>query len=119
MKRSAILLVGGMGTRLHPLTLSTPKPMLPVAGVPFTEHQIVKAREAGISCKKLCDANGVLHKKINDWFKQSLQTPAVKDFIAKGAYEASPSSPTELAQEMKIAYERWGEMVKMVGLAKQ
>ena len=37
-----------MGTRLHPLTLSTPKPMLPVAGVPFTEHQIVKAREAGI-----------------------------------------------------------------------
>lgn len=46
--RSAILLVGGMGTRLHPLTLNTPKPMLPVAGVPFTEHQIVKAREAGI-----------------------------------------------------------------------
>jgi mannose-1-phosphate guanylyltransferase len=26
-----------------------PKPMLPVAGVPFTEHQIVKAREAGIT----------------------------------------------------------------------
>lgn len=26
-----------------------PKPMLPVAGVPFTEHQIVKAREAGIN----------------------------------------------------------------------
>jgi mannose-1-phosphate guanylyltransferase len=49
MSRSAILLVGGMGTRLHPLTLSMPKPMLPVAGVPFTEHQIVKAREAGIT----------------------------------------------------------------------
>ena len=49
MSRSAILLVGGMGTRLHPLTLSIPKPMLPVAGVPFTEHQIVKAREAGIT----------------------------------------------------------------------
>lgn len=48
-KRGAILLVGGMGTRLQPLTLQTPKPMLPVAGVPFTEHQIVKAREAGIS----------------------------------------------------------------------
>jgi mannose-1-phosphate guanylyltransferase len=48
MNRTAILLVGGMGTRLHPLTLSMPKPMLPVAGVPFTEHQIIKAREAGI-----------------------------------------------------------------------
>ena len=45
---SAILLVGGLGTRLHPLTLQTPKPMLPVAGIPFTEHQIAKARAAGI-----------------------------------------------------------------------
>ena len=48
MSKSAILLVGGMGTRLHPITLNIPKPMLPVAGIPFTEHQIVKAREAGI-----------------------------------------------------------------------
>lgn len=46
---SAILLVGGMGTRLQPLTLTTPKPMLNVAGVPFTEHQIIKAREAGFT----------------------------------------------------------------------
>jgi len=45
---SAILLVGGLGTRLHPLTLQTPKPMLSVAGIPFTEHQIAKARAAGI-----------------------------------------------------------------------
>ena len=49
MSYSAILLVGGMGTRLQPLTLHTPKPMLPVAGVPFTEHQICKARDAGIN----------------------------------------------------------------------
>ena len=48
-KRSAILLVGGRGTRLAPLTNNTPKPMLQVAGVPFTEHQIIKAREAGIT----------------------------------------------------------------------
>ena len=49
MKTGAILLVGGMGTRLLPLTLKTPKPMLQVAGVPFTEHQIRKAAAAGIS----------------------------------------------------------------------
>ena len=45
----AILLVGGQGTRLRPLTNSTPKPMLPVAGYPCTEHQISRAREAGIT----------------------------------------------------------------------
>ena len=44
----AILLVGGQGTRLRPLTISTPKPMLPVAGYSCTEHQIALAREAGI-----------------------------------------------------------------------
>jgi len=49
MKTSSILLVGGMGTRLMPLTSKTPKPMLQVAGVPFTEHQIRKAVQAGIS----------------------------------------------------------------------
>ena len=46
---SAILLVGGFGTRLAPLTAHTPKPMLHVAGIPFTEHQIAKARAAGIT----------------------------------------------------------------------
>lgn len=44
----AIFLVGGQGTRLRPLTISTPKPMLPVAGYPCTEHQIARAREAGV-----------------------------------------------------------------------
>lgn len=45
----AIFLVGGKGTRLHPLTLDTPKPMLKVAGVPFIAHQIGYAKEHGIS----------------------------------------------------------------------
>ena len=49
MITGAILLVGGMGSRLMPLTKATPKPMLSVAGVPFTEHQIRKAADAGIS----------------------------------------------------------------------
>jgi len=47
--REAILLVGGQGTRLRPLTINTPKPMLPVAGVPFTVHQILRARDSGIT----------------------------------------------------------------------
>ncbi|CAB4753803.1 MAG: NTP transferase domain-containing protein [Actinobacteria bacterium] len=44
-----ILLVGGMGTRLMPLTRDTPKPMLPIAGLPVTEHQLITAKRAGIT----------------------------------------------------------------------
>ncbi len=45
----AILLVGGQGTRLRPLTLSAPKPLLPTAGVPFLCHQFAQAAAAGIT----------------------------------------------------------------------
>ena len=44
----AVILVGGRGTRLRPLTLSTPKPMLPAAGVPFLTHLLCRLRDAGI-----------------------------------------------------------------------
>ena len=49
MSTSAILLVGGKGTRLAPITNQIPKPMLLVAAVPFTEHQIRKSADAGIT----------------------------------------------------------------------
>jgi mannose-1-phosphate guanylyltransferase len=45
----AILLVGGQGTRLRPLTVTTPKPLLPTAGVPFLAHQLAKAAGAGVT----------------------------------------------------------------------
>jgi mannose-1-phosphate guanylyltransferase len=44
-----ILLVGGFGTRLRPLTNKTPKPMLPIANLPVTEHQLLAAEAAGIT----------------------------------------------------------------------
>jgi mannose-1-phosphate guanylyltransferase len=36
----AVVLVGGEGTRLRPLTLHTPKPLLPIANVAFIERQL-------------------------------------------------------------------------------
>jgi mannose-1-phosphate guanylyltransferase len=44
-----ILLVGGRGTRLGPITSEIPKPMLPIAGKPVTEHQIIAAQRAGVT----------------------------------------------------------------------
>jgi mannose-1-phosphate guanylyltransferase len=47
-KVDAVVLVGGQGTRLRPLTLSAPKPMLPTAGLPFLTHLLSRIAAAGI-----------------------------------------------------------------------
>ncbi|MEU2621120.1 NDP-sugar synthase [Streptomyces sp. NPDC007157] len=46
--QEAIILVGGKGTRLRPLTNHTPKPLLGVAGSSFIRHQVAKLMEAGV-----------------------------------------------------------------------
>ncbi|MGL4306024.1 MAG: sugar phosphate nucleotidyltransferase [Mycobacteriaceae bacterium] len=48
-KTDAVILVGGKGTRLRPLTLSAPKPMLPTAGLPFLTHLLSRIKSAGIT----------------------------------------------------------------------
>ena len=45
----AVVLVGGEGTRLRPLTLQTPKPMIPLFNVPFLERTLTRLRQAGIT----------------------------------------------------------------------
>src|SRR5256885_14994797 len=44
-----LILAGGKGTRLRPLTINTPKPVVPVANSPFLLYQIDLMRGAGIS----------------------------------------------------------------------
>jgi mannose-1-phosphate guanylyltransferase len=44
----AVILVGGEGTRLRPLTYFRPKPMVPVLNHPFLEHTIAYLRKHGI-----------------------------------------------------------------------
>ncbi len=47
-KVDAVILVGGKGTRLRPLTLTAPKPMLPTAGLPFLTHLLSRIAATGI-----------------------------------------------------------------------
>lgn len=44
----AVIVAGGFGTRLRPLTTRRPKHLLEVGGVPFLEHQISRLGQAGV-----------------------------------------------------------------------
>src|SRR5437870_13645275 len=46
-KVQAVILAGGLGTRLRPYTFLLPKPMLPVGAKPILEHIIDWLRESG------------------------------------------------------------------------
>ncbi len=45
----AVILVGGLGTRLRPLTCNTPKPMIPLVNQPFIEWMLLRLRDQGIT----------------------------------------------------------------------
>ncbi len=45
----AVVLAGGEGTRLRPLTYTTPKPLLPIANRPFLEHQLTWLADHGVT----------------------------------------------------------------------
>ncbi len=60
----AVILVGGEGTRLRPLTFGTPKPMVPLFGIPFLERTLGRLKEAGVNDVVL--AAGYLPRAIED-----------------------------------------------------
>jgi dTDP-glucose pyrophosphorylase/CBS domain-containing protein len=63
---SAVVMAGGFGTRLLPLTENIPKPMLPVGGRPLLELTIAQLRRAGI--KNVNVTTHYLPETISDYF---------------------------------------------------
>lgn len=63
----AVILIGGLGTRLRPLTCDIPKPLLPLVNRPFLEYQFDILRSHGIKDVVLCTS----YRK--DLFRQALK----------------------------------------------
>jgi NDP-sugar pyrophosphorylase family protein len=49
-----VILAGGLGTRLQSVAPNTPKAMVPVAGIPFIEHQLTLLKKNGLEEVLLC-----------------------------------------------------------------
>ncbi len=62
----AVVMAGGFGTRLRPLTEHTPKPMLPIAGRPLIEHIVAQLRNTGV--RKINISTHFQSEKIVDHF---------------------------------------------------
>jgi dTDP-glucose pyrophosphorylase len=61
-----VIMAGGLGTRLHPITQKCPKPLLPVYGKPIMEHILVRAIAEGF-CHFYVSVNHLSHM-IEDYF---------------------------------------------------
>lgn len=64
--RQAVILCGGRGTRLRPLTDILPKPMVPVNGKPFLHHLLYQLSEQGIT--RFVLLTGYLGERIHEYF---------------------------------------------------
>ena len=62
----AVIIAGGLGTRLRPLTNNTPKPMLPIGEKPILEHLVNWTKKGGIKSVILCVS--YLRESIEDYF---------------------------------------------------
>ena len=77
----ALVMAGGLGTRIHPLTADTPKPMLPVGDRPLMEEMIDRLRTAGI--KKVNIAMHHLPDRITEHFGDGAQLGVALNYVTE------------------------------------
>ena len=90
----AVILAGGLGTRLRPLTYKKPKPMLPLGGKPMLEHLIKWIKKNNVKEIVLCTS--YLHKTIESYFENG------KKFGVSIEYALS-KKPLATAGQLKTA----------------
>ncbi len=90
----AVILAGGLGTRLQPYTTFIPKPMLPLGEKPLLEHLIEWVKKNGVKEIVLCVS--YLRKTIEDYFEDG------RRFGVKIEYAVS-SKPLATAGQLKTA----------------
>jgi D-glycero-D-manno-heptose 1,7-bisphosphate phosphatase len=95
--KQAVILAGGQGTRLRPLTFDTPKPLIKINGIPFLEYLLTLLKENGI--KEVVILVGYLGEMVENYFGDG------RKFGLKLKYSYAP-----------VEYETGSRLVKAMNL---
>ncbi len=77
----AVIMAGGKGTRLRPMTLTTPKPLLKIGGKPIIEYNIDRLRSFGI--KNLNISINYLGEQLIDTFEDGKDKDMIISYITE------------------------------------
>ncbi len=105
LSNTMVIMAGGLGSRMKPLTNDCPKPLLRVAGKPMLEHIIEKARRNGF--RKFIISIGYLGEMIENYFQDGYRFGVEISYIkenqplgtagALGLLDPSPSEALVVA----------------------
>jgi dTDP-glucose pyrophosphorylase len=102
--RPALVMAGGQGERLRPLTLSRPKPLLPVAGRPILEHVVERLVECGFD--HVLIATGHQGRMIEDHLQDGRQFGAAIRYLREesplGTAGALARLPGEIVGDLLV-----------------
>lgn len=96
---TVILMVGGLGSRLRPLTENTPKPMLNIGGKPILQTIVESFASRGFT--KIIMSTGYKSEKIQAYFKDGSEFGVQIEYIVEKKKMGTVGSLTLLNQKQK------------------
>lgn len=101
--KNAVLLVGGLGTRLRPITYEIPKALIPVHGRTITEHLLDLFKKYDITNVVLCV--GYMKEKIKEYFNDGSQFGVKINYVEE-------DDPLGTAGPVKLAAKKMPNLFK-------
>lgn len=99
MMNKAVIMAGGFGTRLRPLTMTVPKPMAPLANVPMMEHIVNLLKQHNIN-----DILSVLYfhpEAITNYFGDGSAFGVKMDYVMAAADYGTAGAVRNAAEHLK------------------
>ena len=104
----ALLLAGGKGTRLQPLTYKLPKPIVPIMGRPLLERVIMNLKSNGID--EVIISTCYKSQHIKNYFKAYITDAEIRDIVETKEYPRFATNPKVTLKDFRDL-NGWREVV--------